>query len=73
MLDFNLNKNGYNYFLTGALIINRLNYQNSLVSIDSRNLSDVFTIKTGLEKKINNETKIRFVFTDDFMYLLLEF
>lgn len=66
MLNFDLNRNGYNYFLTSALMINRLNYFNSLVSIDSRNLSDVLTIKTGLEKKILDRTKIGLVLSEDY-------
>jgi len=66
MLNFNSNNNGYNVFITGAFILNRLNYQNSLVSIDSRNLSNVLTLKGGLEKKINNTTKIKFAFSEDY-------
>jgi outer membrane cobalamin receptor len=66
MLNFDLNRNRFNYFFTGAFIINRLNYYNSLVSIDSRNRTDMFTFKTGLESKIVNGTKIGFTLSEDY-------
>jgi iron complex outermembrane receptor protein len=55
-----------NYFVTGALITNRLDYSNTLASIDSRNLSDMLTFKTGMERNIMNGTCFKLVLEDEF-------
>lgn len=54
-----------NYYITGAMVINRLDYTNTLASIDSRNLSNVLTFKAGMEREIFNGTNIKLVFNEE--------
>jgi outer membrane cobalamin receptor len=49
---------------TGAWILSRLNYFNPVASIDSRNLSDVFTFKTGLENPLGHYAKLKIILDD---------
>ena len=49
MLNYDLFGGINNYSFTGAWMINRLNYNNSLVSINSRNYSETVIIKTEIE------------------------
>ncbi len=53
MLDYSLSGGINKYSFTGAWLMNRLNYTNSLASIDSRNLSQSVILKSGLERNIS--------------------
>jgi vitamin B12 transporter len=44
---------------TAAWVRDRLNYSNPVVAIDSRNLSDMFTLKAGFENQIGEDTKLK--------------
>jgi vitamin B12 transporter len=59
MLNLDRVKGNISYFFTASWILNRLNYSNSLVSIDSRNLSNMLILKAGLENKIGKYTKLK--------------
>lgn len=65
MLNYDINKDLNRYFITGAWILNRLNYTNRLASIESRNLSDKLTMKAGLDRGIGKRTKLKVVLTED--------
>ena len=59
MLNFDMVKDKISYFLTTSWILNRLNYSNSQVSIDSRNLSNMLILKAGIENKLGKYTKLK--------------
>lgn len=61
MLNYNAFKGNSNFSFTGAWMLNRLNYFNRLASIDSRNLSESLTLKTGFENPIGEFTKLKIV------------
>ena len=65
MLNYDINKERGNSFITGAWMMNRLNYTNRLASIDSRNLSDILTMKGGMDKRIGESTKLKVVLTEE--------
>ena len=60
MLNYDIFRGSSSYSLAGVWMMNRLNYYNRLASIDSRNCSETFIIKGGLERRIgeNNVLKI---------------
>lgn len=59
------NKATSDFFLTGAWIMNRLNYLNIPASIDSRNVSNSITIKTGAEKRILVNSKLKVTISEE--------
>lgn len=64
MLNYDAFKGRSTISLTGAWMLNRLNYFNSLASIDSRNLSGILTLKAGFENQVGEYTKIKIVVDD---------
>jgi outer membrane cobalamin receptor len=61
MLTYDLSKGNANFSLTGAWMVSRLNYLNSLASIDSRNQSDILNLKACYETQIPDYTKLKIV------------
>jgi vitamin B12 transporter len=59
MLNYKTYKGLINYSVTGALMINKLNYHNSLASIDSKNLAERLTIKTVVETPLEKNTALK--------------
>jgi iron complex outermembrane receptor protein len=53
------------YFVTGAWMHDRLDYSNPLASIESKNVSNSFTLKGGIETRILNSTKLRIFINDE--------
>ncbi len=47
------------YFVTGAWMFNRLNYSNTLASIESMNVSNSFILKGGFETRISQSTALK--------------
>lgn len=66
IVSYDYSSSSVKYFVTGAYIFNRLDYTNSLISIDSRNLSDMITIKAGIESEVRNGTSIKLMFGEDY-------
>ncbi len=65
MLNYDIYKEKINYSLTGAWMLNRLNYSNRLASIDSRNRSETLILKSGLESLIGENTKLKIVLNEE--------
>jgi vitamin B12 transporter len=65
MLNYEGFKLKYQYFFTGALLLNRLNYFNRLASVDSRNYSETIILKGEIERFIGKETKLRMIINND--------
>ncbi len=65
MVNFNLDRKNITYYATGSLMLNRLDYKNTLASIDSRNLSHVLIFKSGIEKRTGGNTILKFYFTEE--------
>lgn len=65
MLNYDMYKHRNDYSFTAALLVNSLNYKNLVASIDSRNLSETLILKTGMESRIEDYTKLRFVMEDE--------
>ena len=50
---------------TGAILFDRLNYSNSLASINSSNLSETIILKAGLENRIWNNVKLKIILNEE--------
>ena len=61
LLNYDIVKGGNNITFTGAWMLNRLNYYNRLASIDSRNLSEILTLKASLENPVGEYSKLKIV------------
>ncbi len=57
------------YSFTGAWLMNRLNYTNSLASIDSRNLSETLILKTAMERHIGKFTRLKVTLNEEVNYI----
>jgi iron complex outermembrane receptor protein len=68
-LNYNLSAGMNKLTFTGAWLINNMNYTNSLASIDSRNNSRTFILKTGFERDIFNYTKLKVVLNNELNYV----
>jgi len=55
--------------ISGAWIMNRLDYTNSLAQIDSRNRSQTFVLKSGFEKAIGASLKMKFSLDDNVNFI----
>ena len=53
-LNYDLSEGINKFNVTGAWLMNNMNYTNSLASIDSRNFAQTFILKTGFERSIDN-------------------
>jgi outer membrane cobalamin receptor len=61
---------GLNKFsVTGAWIMNNLNYTNSLASIDSRNHSETMTIKGDMKRQIDEFTSLKVTVNEELNYI----
>ncbi len=65
MLNYDLFGNRSNYSITGAWILDRLNYQNRLASVDSRNLSEILILKAEMENRVDQFTKLKVVINEE--------
>jgi len=59
MFGYNLDKAASAFYITGAWLMNRLYYENTLASIDSRNMSNSLSFKAGAEKSILTGSKLK--------------
>jgi vitamin B12 transporter len=69
MLNYDLAGKMNKYSFTGVWMMNRLNYDNSLASIDSRNFSETLILKTGLEHNIDEFTKLKINLNEELNYI----
>ncbi len=66
LLNYDMVNGESNFSITAAWIFDRLNYFNRLASIDSRNLSDRYTLKGLFDRQIGKNTMVRLVFNNEF-------
>jgi iron complex outermembrane receptor protein len=59
ILSYNLDNSESAFFITGAWLMNSLDYVNTLASIDSRNISNSLLFKAGAEKHILAHSKLK--------------
>jgi outer membrane cobalamin receptor len=69
MLNYDGTKGRSDYFLTGAWMMNRLNYLNPIASIDSRNFSETMILKAGMESRISDYTKLKIVLNEELNFI----
>ncbi len=69
MLDLDGVARRFNYSFTGAWMMNRLNYYNSLASIDSRNQSQTVTFKSGIESHPGAFTLLKVNLSEEFNFI----
>jgi outer membrane cobalamin receptor len=64
-----INYSGYrgksDYSTSLSWFSEKLNYKNPLLSVDSRNLSNIFNLKSGFESEINEKTRISIMLNDE--------
>ncbi|MBK7627740.1 MAG: TonB-dependent receptor plug domain-containing protein [Bacteroidales bacterium] len=65
MFSYNLDKAASAFYITGAWLMNRLDYVNSLASIDSRNISNSLSFKAGAEKNILTASKLKLAISEE--------
>jgi iron complex outermembrane receptor protein len=51
LLNYDYVKRNINYFATGAYLLSKLNYSNSLAGLDSKNRSESLILKYGMESR----------------------
>ena len=59
LFNYDINNDRDAYALTGAWLLNRLDYSNPLASIESKNISDLLTLKASMERRISQYTKFK--------------
>ena len=69
LLNYDIFGKKNKYSLTGAWLINRLDYTNRLASINSSNLSETITLKTKMESRIGRFTTLKVSLDDEFNYV----
>ncbi len=65
MLSYKTIKGDFKFSSTGALTITRLNYFNRIASIDSRNFSQKFIIKAGMESTTWKNTVLKLTLNNE--------
>ena len=55
--------------ITGAWFHSQLNYTNSLASVDSRNRSETFIIKTGIDNKLGDKTIMNVLLNEEISFI----
>jgi outer membrane cobalamin receptor len=65
MLDYNIQTRPGNFFVTGAWLMNRLDYFNKDASIDSRNLSGTWIARAGMSDITWKKVKIDLVINEE--------
>jgi outer membrane cobalamin receptor len=69
MLDYDLSGGINKYSFTGAWMMNRLNYTNSLASIDSRNFSETLILKAALERRLDEFSNLKLTLNEEINYI----
>mgnify|MGYP001432740353 CR=1 FL=1 len=69
MLDYDLFGGLNKYSFTGAWLMNRLNYTNSLASIDSRNFSETLVLKASMQRHIDEFTNLKVSLNEEVNYI----
>ena len=65
LLNYDHDRGKHKYFVTGAWLMNRLNYFNRIASIDSRNSSDTWIIKAGMKGYIGQIANFSLVLNEE--------
>jgi outer membrane cobalamin receptor len=65
MINYHFFSGETDFNLTGAWLRNRLNYSNRLASIESRNLSDAFTLKMSGYKDVSGSARLGFTLEEN--------
>jgi vitamin B12 transporter len=69
ILNYDFSEGKTDLFFTGAFLLSRLNYSNTLASINSLNLSETLIFKTGTENLIGENIKLRVVFDEELSFI----
>ena len=69
MLNYDLSGGLNKFSFTGAWLMNRLNYTNSLASIDSRNFSQTLILKAAMERHIDEFTNLKVTLNEEVNYI----
>jgi len=65
MVNYDLDRKRNKIFITGALMVNRLDYLNPVAAIDSRNLSRIVYLRTGTEMSIFEYSKLKVILNEE--------
>jgi outer membrane cobalamin receptor len=69
MLNFSTYRGRNNYSLTGVWMFSNLHYTNRLAEIDSRNLAQTLILKSEMERRIGENTKLKIVMNDELSFI----
>jgi vitamin B12 transporter len=65
MINYSCYKRKTDYYTSLSWFSEKLNYQNPLLSIDSKNITNTINFKSGFETYINEKTRISFMINDE--------
>lgn len=66
MVNYESGKGAGSYFITGAWMMNKLNYFNNTASIDSRNYSETWILKSGFLGNLGNFASYKLFVNEEF-------
>ena len=66
MITYETSRRLTDFDITAAFISDRMIYENEVVSVNSRNFSKRFLLRSVLEKSVNEILRLRFAFNNDF-------
>jgi iron complex outermembrane receptor protein len=69
MLNYDHHGSLNKFSFTGAWMMNRLNYTNSLASINSRNLSETVVLKASMQRHIDEFTTLKISLNEEVNYI----
>lgn len=66
LLGYESGKGKTNFFIKGAWMVTKLDYFSKLSFVTSRNKTNTFALRGGMETRISNSTTLNVTFTDDY-------
>lgn len=66
LINYDFNKGISSYSVSGAWLMNKMNYSNQLASIDSRNISDEYIIKADFSRNLWDNSRLEIVLNEKY-------
>jgi iron complex outermembrane receptor protein len=66
MIDFENDLHPSDYYIKGAMMMNRLNYDNRIASVHSRNYSETWVLQSGFKGKFTSKTEYQIAINEEF-------
>jgi iron complex outermembrane receptor protein len=66
MIDFENDQHLSEYYIKGAMVMNRLNYDNRISSVHSRNYSETWLLQSGFKSKFTSKTEYNITVNEEY-------